>query len=155
MKKETYEQMLRRHEEEYFNFSKGCVFFAYSESQFNDGMKSIGLNANETDKIYRFGEYSYILRSKSKEQLELFDKFLKEKEKAVADDKDGTGFIVSMFEYELENQEFLCTGDIASILCALDLTIADIKADERLLNGFKIALRKLAKKVLNERRGSL
>lgn len=140
---ETYEQMKHRHQKEYEDFTKGCVFFAYSQEQFEKGMESVGLKPNQTNKIFHFEKGAFILRTKSKEQKELFVRFSQEKEKAIAEDKDGSGFVADMFLYELNNHECSYTGDIMSALDELDLTIHEVRQDSKLLNGLKIALKKI------------
>ena len=97
MTRETYIEMKDRHSKEYNEFTKGCVFFAFSEEQFNEGMEKIGLTPNDTDKIYRTAGGGFILRTKSKDQAKLFKRFYKEKQEAIKNDKDGTGFIREMF----------------------------------------------------------
>lgn len=136
---ETYQQMKNRHEKEYNDFSKNSIFFAFSNQQFDEGMQKLGLDPNDTKKIYSIGNGGFILRTKSKEMHELFARFCKEHNCAIANDTDGTGYIYQMFEYEMFNHEYGYTGDISSTLDALDITIDEINADNRLLNGFKLA----------------
>ena len=139
MTRETYIQMKNRHEKEYADFTKKCVFFAFSNDQFNEGMKKIGLNPKETNKIYKIGHGGFILRSKSKEHIELLNRFGEETEQAIKNDFDGTGFIREMFEYEMNNHEYGYTRDITDTLDCLNLTMEQIQANEKLLNGFRIA----------------
>ena len=140
---ETYEQMKTRHQKEYEDFTKDCVFFAYSQEQFDKGMESLGLKPNETHKIFHFDKGAFILRTKSDEQKKLFERFLAEQQQAIDDDTDGTGFVTEMFLYELNNHECSYTGDIMSALDELDLTIHEVRQDSKLLNGLKIALKKI------------
>lgn len=136
---ETYDEMKARHSKEYNDFTKDCVFFAFSMNQFNEGMKKIGLDPGDTDKVYSIGHGGCILRTKSREYNGMLKRFTNEHNKAVADDKDGTGYIRQMFEYEMNNHEYGYTRDIEDTLDALGLTLDEINNDERLLNGFKIA----------------
>ena len=73
---ETYEEMKIRQQQEYNEFTIGCVFFAYSKEQFESGMQSIGLNLFEKDKIFKFEKGAFILKSKLEEQTKLFKKFI-------------------------------------------------------------------------------
>lgn len=43
---ETYQELKQRHQTEVNNFTDG-VFWAFSDEQFTEGMKSIGLTINE------------------------------------------------------------------------------------------------------------
>ena len=84
MTRETYVQMKNRHQKEYEDFSKNCVFFAFSNDQFNEGMQKLGLDPDkDTDKIYRTFGGGFILRTKSKEQEELFNRFEQEQKQAI------------------------------------------------------------------------
>ncbi|MBR1620271.1 hypothetical protein IJ674_10330 [bacterium] len=136
---ETYQEMKNRHQKEYNDYTKNCVFFAFSNKQFDEGMQKLGLKPDETDKIYSIGHGGFILRTKSKEHNELFLRFAKEKQQAIDNDKDGTGFIRQMFEYEMNNHEYGYTRDITDTLDAVGYTAEEIATDEKLLNGFKIA----------------
>ena len=139
MTRETYQKMRERQQNEYNAFSKTCMFFAFSNEQFNEGMKKLGLNTNDTDKIYSIGLGGFILRTKSKEQFKLLDRFDAERKNAIKNDKDGTGFIKEMFEYEMYNHEYGYTRDISDTLDALGITAEEIATNENLSNGFNIA----------------
>ena len=139
MEKETYAQMKTRQQKEYNDFTKDCVFFAFSNQQFEDGMRKLGLKVDDYKKIYDIWFGGFILRTKSREYGNLLKRFREEHKKAVADDNDGTGYIREMFEYEMNNHEYGYTRDISDTLDALSITEDEIVADERLLNGFKIA----------------
>lgn len=140
MTRETYVQMKNRHQKEYEDFSKNCVFFAFSNDQFNQGMQKLGLDHDkDTDKIYRTFGGGFILRTKSKEQAELFNRFEQEQKQAIENDKEGTGYIREMFEYEMNNHEYGYTRDITDTLDCLGLTIEEIEANEIMLKGFNIA----------------
>ena len=147
---ETYEQMKTRHQKEYEDFTKDCVFFAYSQEQFDKGMESLGLKPNETHKIFHFDKGAFILRTKSNEQKKMFERFLAEQQQAIDDDTDGTGFVTEMFLYELINHECAYTGDILSALEELDLTVDEVKQNPKLYNGLKRALLKIFGKKLKE-----
>ncbi|NYC95062.1 hypothetical protein DFN09_003049 [Clostridium acetobutylicum] len=47
-----YIEMKRKHQKEVNNFP---MFFAFSKEQFKEGMKKLGLEPSETNKIYKFG----------------------------------------------------------------------------------------------------
>lgn len=136
---ESYWAMKQRHQREYSEFTPGKVFFAFSNSQFEEGMKSIGLQPTETNKIYRSVAGSFIRREYSIEQRELFERFDAEQAAAIAADPTGEGFIYSMFYDELTNHEYCYSLDSSDALDALGITIDDINADERMKKAFKRA----------------
>ena len=67
-------------------------------------MQSIGLNLFEKDKIFNFEKGAFILKSKLEEQTKLFEKFIEERQQAIDNDKEGTGFIATMFLYTKSRQ---------------------------------------------------
>jgi len=134
-----YTELKGKHEKEFNEFTKDCVFFAFSDKQFEDGMKKLGLTLEDTDKIYKLGAGGYILRTHSVARKELFERFDAEEKQAIAEDADGTGYVRQMFEYELNNHEYGYTREVDQTLDALGYTIEEINADEKLLHGFQIA----------------
>jgi hypothetical protein len=120
-KKETYRKMLDRHHEEHNSFQG--IFFAFSESQFDDGMKKIGLNPQELHKIVRLGDTGgYILKDKVDEYKSMHSRIQDEKEQFLADQENLYNALV----YELCNHEFMITWNPAPALDALGLNKKDI-----------------------------
>lgn len=116
------------------------MFFAFNEKQFEEGMARFGLKADETDKIYKFGNTGgFYLRTDSKKLISMMERQEKEMAEAIASDPTGDGFIFDMFSYELSNHEYGYTGDLEPTLEAVGLTMKDIESDERFLHGFKKA----------------
>lgn len=112
------------------------MFFAFSQSQFDEGMKKLGLEPDETDKIYKLGNTGgFYRKSDSKALHDMFDRHDKETEDAIAADETGEGFIADMFSYELSNHEYGYTRDVEPALMALGLTLDEINADQRLVHG--------------------
>lgn len=118
------------------------IFYAFSDKQFDEGMAKLGLNPDETDKIYKLGGTGGFYRKSDSEKLkEMFDTFDREMKEAIAADETGEGFIYDMFNYELANHEYCITWDLEPTLDALGLTMEEINADERLLKGLKKAIK--------------
>lgn len=67
------------------------------------------------------------------------ERFVKEREDAIAADKTGDGFIYHMFLYEPANHEYCIAFDLEETLNALDLAMEQINADKRLLHGLRKA----------------
>lgn len=136
MKENKYETLKAKHQKEFDNFP---MFFAFSDEQFKRGMEKLGLNENETNKIYSIGSGGFIRKADSKQFGELIENSAKEMQKAIDEDKDGTGFIKDMFFYELGNHEYIITYDLSDTIDALDLTMEKIEKSEKLQNGLKLA----------------
>lgn len=135
MKYKNYIEMQKDHEKRYNEFQKGRIFYAYSDEQFNEGMKSVGLKENETDKIYRLFSGVYILRSESKAYHKLADDMDKEKQEHMQDFE----FAKSAFTDELANHEYIYTYELDDTLNALGLTIEEVNKNPILKKALKEA----------------
>lgn len=134
-----YMELREKHQAEVDAFP---MFFAFSEKQFEEGMKSLGLDPNDTDKIYKLGNTGgFYRKSDAPAFREMFERHDKEMKDAIAADSTGEGFIFDMFNYELANHEYGYTHDPEPTLDCLGLTMEDINADPRLLRGWKKAIR--------------
>ena len=133
-----YLELKQRQQKEVNDFPFG---FAFSNQQFKEMMEKFGLKETDTDKIYSIGAGGYIRKSDSNAFDEMFKRHRKEIEDEIEKDKKGTGFIYSMFRYELANHEYCITYDIERTLDALGLTLDEINKKENLLNGLRKALK--------------
>ena len=131
-----YEDLKQRQQQE---FSAFPMQFAFSDSQFAEGMAALGLKPADTDKIYKVPGGGFYRREDSSRLKTMMDRFDQELHEAVAGDKTGDGFIYEMFLYELENYEYGCTMDLSETLDALGYTPEDIQADPRLSHGLERA----------------
>lgn len=118
------------------------MFFAFNQRQFEDGMKSLGLKPTDTKKIYKLGNTGgFYRKSDSTAFHDMFKRHRQEMEDAIAADPTGDGFIFDMFDYELANHEYNYTHDPEPTLDCLGLTMEQVKADSRLLHGWRKATR--------------
>ena len=132
-----YLEMKAKHEQEVNNFP---MFFAFNQGQFDEGMRKLGLDPSETDKIYKLGSTGgFYRKSDSDNLMEMFMHHQQEQEDAIKADETGEGFIFDMFNYELANHEYGYTMDPESTLDALGMTMEQINANPALLNGWKKA----------------
>lgn len=134
--KNLYAQQKNRHQKEMDAFPLGACF---SNEQFDQMMRNWGLTPKDTDKICSVGGGCYVRKSDCAAFCEMLNRFVKEREEAIAADKTGDGFIYHMFLYELANHEYCITFDLEETLDALDLTMEQINADKRLLHGLRKA----------------
>ena len=133
----AYRKLKDKHQEEINNFP---MFFAFSNKQFEEGMKTLGLEPNETDKIYKLGGTGgFYRKSDSKTLHDMFDRHEKEMAAAIAADETGDGFIYDMFNYELANHEYGYTRDCGPAFDALGLTVEQIRSDKRMIHGLNKA----------------
>lgn len=133
-----YEKLKEKHSKE---FNKFPIKFAFSESQFKETMKDLGLTEKDTDKITGIGIGGGFIRKSDVQAFNEMNKRHRQEEKdAIKNDLTGEGYIKDMFEYELANHEYGYTNNIDDTLIALGLTIDNINNDERLKHGLDLAL---------------
>ena len=131
-----YADLKQRQQQE---FSAFPMQFAFSDSQFAEGMAALGLKPTDTDKIYKAPGGGFYRREDGPRLYDMMERFDQELQEAIASDKTGDGFIYEMFLYELENHEYDVTMDLDETLDALDYTPEDIRADDRLRHGLEKA----------------
>ena len=121
---ETYRKMRQRHQAE---ANALPLMFAFSSKQFDEGMRKLGLEPDQTDQIYKLGNTGgFYKKSDSELIFNTFDKHEKEQQEAMQNDD----FVQSMFEYELANHEWQISHDDEEVLDACGLSENEL--DERL-----------------------
>lgn len=135
-----YKALKDKHQKEVSAFP---MFFAFSQSQFDEGMRSLGLEPTDTNKIYKFGDTGGFYRRSDAEELNsMLLRHSLEMDEAIADDTTGEGFIYDMFLYELANHEYCITYEYEDTFRALGLTEKEIYGNNALLAGLKKATQK-------------
>lgn len=137
-----YRELIKKQMEE---FNKFPIVFAFSDEQFIEGLKELGLSEKDTDMITGIGNGGYIKKTDVKKYIKLHKRFKKEIKKAIHKDKTGEIFVKDMFEEELANHEYGYTMGLDETLEALGITIEEINNSNKLKNGLKLALAKYEK----------
>lgn len=132
---------LELHERQQAEVDAFPMFFAFNRKQFAEGMRSLGLEPEDTGKIYSIGSGGFIRKTDGEALHELFERHSAEMQAAIDADETGDGFIFDMFDYELANHEYNYTHDPEPTLECLGLTMEMVKADARLLHGWQKATR--------------
>lgn len=138
----TYEEMKNKHQNEYDTFAKDKIFYIFTSSkeEFEKKLKEYGLNGEDICSI-GFGGF---IKKKDKEELKnMSQRHRKEKQEAIEQDKDGSGFIKSMFLLELYNHEFAYTYDVEDTLNDLGYTMEQINNNPAFKNGLKLAVKSI------------
>lgn len=117
---ETYTEQKARHSKE-FNEFQG-IFFAFSDEQFAEGMKRMGLAVDDYKSIVSIGSGGYILKSKRDEFRALFARQDKERKDLKKDEKK----LIEALIYELGNHEYSYTGDATDAVESLGYTMETI-----------------------------
>ena len=135
----AYIEMQNRQQNEFNAFP---AMFAFNEKQFAEGMAKLGLNPEDTDKIFRGIGGMYYRKTDAPELHAMMERFDREKAEAVASDTTGEGFIFQMFLTELENHEYSYTGDPTDAVAAAGYSLNEIFEDEKLAHGLSLAMEK-------------
>ncbi|MCF6768580.1 hypothetical protein L3V86_09425 [Thiotrichales bacterium 19S11-10] len=129
---------------EFLNYKSNAInnfpiAFAFSQKQFEEGLKKLGVNESE---VVGIGEGGFIRKRDEDDFITLFNHINEKFNDLVLSDKDGSSFIYKMFYYELANHEYCYTNDVTPTLEALGFTLEEVKQDTALKNGLKKALDK-------------
>ena len=128
-----------RHREELEAFP---MFFAFDNKQFKEGMESLGLQPDDTDKIYKAGNTGgFYRRTDAEEMREMFQRHQEELQAAIKADETGEGFILDMFSYELNNHEYCITARTSDALEAIGLEEDEVNKNPALKYGLQLAIK--------------
>lgn len=134
----AYKQMKDRHQKQLNEFP---IMFAFSNKQFDEGMKKLGLEKDQTNMVLDIGNGGFIKKESLEEFDNMFDRQEQELKKAIEADQTGEGFILEMFRYELGNHEYSYTRDLSDTLQALDLSMTSINERPNLKKGLELAIK--------------
>lgn len=133
----AYLEMKKRHQAEAAEFP---VAFAFSEEQFEEAMKKLGLKASDASRVCSLYGIGDIFRKEDvPSYIKMREKQRREMDDAVLNDKSGEGFVYDMFDYELANHEYGYTLDPSEALEALGYSWSDIESNRTLQVGFEKA----------------
>ena len=131
--RETYNAMKKRHEDEVNAFP---YMWAFNKEQFEEGMKRLGLEVTDTNKIVSIGCGGYLRKSDYGQMLKMHKRLSAELREAIYGDEK---FAYEAFRRELANHEYVVTYDPECALRCLGLTWGDVIGNEMLKRAFKAA----------------
>ena len=137
----TYKELKQRQQAEVNAFP---MAFAFGARQFEEGMKKLGLEPSEREKIVSIGGGGFIRKDDQEALKEMFRQHKRQRKIAAAADKTGTGYLLEMFRSELANHEYGYTRDPEPALDALGLTEQEIAGAKRLCTAYLTARRQEA-----------
>ena len=130
----SYTLLKQRQQKEFDDFP---MAFAFNKMQFAEGMRKLGLNPDETDRICFIGAGGFIRKEDETALIEMNRRHMREHEAAIAADLTGNGYIYEMFTSELADHEYGYTRDAEPALSALNITWEQLKKDERMYRSFQ------------------
>lgn len=134
-----YDELKKKQQEKFNSFP---VAFAFSNEQLKEGMKKLGLNENDTEKITGIGAGGFIKKTDVKEYINMHKRFKQEIIEAINDRETGKEFAKDMFVSELANHEYGYTRELDETLAAVGFTLLEIDNNENLREGLALALNK-------------
>ena len=113
------------------------MYFAFGDRQFNELREKLGFETEEEmlKNVFTLGAGSIILKKDKELVMNTFEQNSKEMEKAMKDDD----FLLSAFEYELGNHEYIITYEIDETLDALGITPEEYSNSDRMKRIMKQA----------------
>jgi hypothetical protein len=139
---ETYQEFKTRQQNEIDSLP---IQWAFNNKQFADGMKSLGLDAENKEhrtQICTIPGGGFIRKTDVKDFGNTILRHAKELDELIASDKTGEGFILEMLSYELANHEYCVTYDIEPTLNAIGITAEDVAKNSALKHGLELAIRR-------------
>lgn len=116
-------------------FNSLPLMFAFSNEQFEEGKKKLGVKDDK--ELVSIGGGGFIKKVDAHLLDEMINRHNKEYEELMQNDE----FVYSAFYYELGNHEFCITLDQTDTLEALCLTVEEMENDPRLMKLFLEAKR--------------
>ena len=138
-----YDEIKEKHQK---IVNKFPMKFAFSDEQFNQGMKELGLDPKDTHKVISIGGGGFIRKTDAKRFGDMWDTLRKEHNDLIEADKTGEGYIKDMFVSELENHEYGYTYELDDTLDALELTREQIANSITLSHGLELARKEVLHK---------
>ena len=116
-------------------FNSLPLMFAFSNKQFEEGKKKLGVK--DDNELYSIGGGGFIKKVDAPLLDEMVDRHNREYKELIQDDE----FLYSAFYYELGNHEYCITLDPTDTLEALCLTAEEVENDPRYMKLFLEAKR--------------
>lgn len=143
----TYRELRDAHQKQFNDYSDAHMFFAFSKSQFAEGMAKFGLdpeNKDDLKKVVSVGYGGYSLRSATEGLHELMAQLDRELHDWVtASEENAYDALLT----ELYNHEYCITGDLSDGIYVCGLTVDEINENEMLQRALHRAAREVSREV--------
>lgn len=127
-----YIKLKEQHQKEVNEFP---MMFAFSNEQFKEGMKKLGVASK--DELVSIGSGGFVRKTDAKSYVLMLKRMDEEDREAMKDPE----YCYEMFRYELGNHEYCITYDYTETLEALGLTEDEVVENPILLEALKKAER--------------
>lgn len=137
----SYRELTNKHQKEVNEFP---MFYAFSNKQFEGGMRKLNLQPDEEDKIVSVG-MGFTRKTDAPRFYFMLAQHTFEHKAHIANDKVGDGYIKQMFTAELFNHEYAYTEELEDTLAACNITADEINNNAALRNGLSLAIKTVLK----------
>ena len=127
-----YIELKEQHQKEINEFP---MMFAFSNEQFEEGMKKLGVRSSA--ELVSIGYGGFVRKTDAETYLKMLIRIGEEEKEAMQDPE----YCYEMFRYELSNHEYCITYDLTDTLEALNLTVEEVSANPMLRDALKRAER--------------
>lgn len=133
MKKNLYRSLRKIQQKRMDAVIEKYCFFAFSDAQFEEGMKKFGLTTQPEDlkKISRFYAGGYILKEHASELHAVIERNQQDFNEAVQDPVNGEEFLRDAFTTSLFDHEFAVSGSAEDALDSLGMSLEEIRKDPK------------------------
>lgn len=133
----TYPELKAKHQEEVDDFP---MYWAFGDDQWKKLLDRFNLTEEEAkEKLIRGPAGSIMFKEDYEAFKNMINTHNEEIEEQIDFDVDGTGFVKSMFLYEMANHEYGYTRDLTDTLDALNITQKDFEERPQLKLGLDLA----------------
>lgn len=126
-----YQELREKQQAEFNDFP---CFYAFSNGQFEEGLRKLGATEKE---LYRGPGGMFYRKTEGPRLKEMFCRFEQELLAGFKDD----AFLYDAFYYELANHEYCITLDPEDTFDALGLSVSEVESDPRMLAIYQQARR--------------
>ena len=127
-----YIELKNKHQKEVDKFP---MMFAFSQKQFEEGMKKLGVTSKE--ELVSIGHGGFVRETDAEAYVQMFKRMISEEGEAMNDPE----YCYEMFRYELSNHEYCITYDLEETLDSLGLTEEEVMENPMLFDALNRARR--------------
>ncbi len=125
-------------------------FVAFDEKQFSEGMKKLGLNPEDMDKIMSVPPGIIIKKDDEHEYYMMHHRWNEEHMEAIENDVTGFGYVYDMFSSELREHEYDYTADVTDAVESSGFSLEMIATVPKLHRAFEFAKMVVSKRIISE-----
>lgn len=137
-----YQEFRDSQQKKFDDFVRENAFFAFSNIQFEEGLKKLGIRGRKTESVLKHivhaGAGMYLLKS----AIPRYKELISDMDTEMCEHMKDLDFAEDAFYYELGNHEYCITFDPEPSCEALGYSLEEVIADDSLFKAFVNAKKK-------------